>query len=192
MEITASERYLAFLGRQNLNYSYEHFSDSDERLDPSCTNVVDMFVLTTDYYNQVQMWLSAGNWLQPSSPTSYDLETQLSSLDNFKMISDELIYHSADFNYLFGPYTSSPELAANFVIIRAAQSNVSDNEIKNQALAAINTFFALGNFSFGETFYGSELCTYVSQQLATIISSIVIVPTYGQVSSAIFIKFARM
>lgn len=178
-EITNTGEYLAFLGRQNLNYSYEHFSDNDERLDPSITNVIDMYVLTTDYYNQVQTWLNSGDIGSfPVPPTSFDLEQQLSSLQMFKMISDELIYQPATFNLLFGP-GAIPQLQANFVVVRAAQTNVTDNQIKNQVITAINTFFSIGNFDFGETFYGTELCTYISQQLATVISSVVIVPTYG-------------
>ena len=181
IEITNTEQYLAFLGRQNLNYSYEHFSDQDERLDPSITNVIDMYVLTTDYYNQVQTWLNSNDTgTFPVPPTSFDLEQQLSNLQNFKMVSDELIFQPASFNLLFGP-GAIPQLQANFKVVRAAQTNVTDNEIIQTVIITINNFFDVtqNRFDFGETFYWTELSAYIQQQMATMISSIVIVPTYG-------------
>ena len=47
--------------------------------------------------------------------------------------------------------------------------------------AAINEFFALENWEFGETFYFTELSTYVMQQLTPNVVTFVIVP--NQVSS---------
>lgn len=180
-EITHTKQYLSFLGRQNLNYSYEHFSDQDERLDPSITNVIDMYVLTTAYYDQVTTWKASNNpGVFPVPPTSFDLEQQLSTLQNFKMVSDELIFKPASFNLLFGTGAVN-ELQASFKVVRAAQTNVTDNEITQQVLIAINTFFdpTQNRFDFGETVYITELLAYVHKQLATMISSIVIVPTYG-------------
>lgn len=180
-EITANQKYKAFLGRQNLNYSYEHFSDEDERLDPSITNVMDMYILTSDYYNQVLEWNnSQPQQLFPVPPTSFDLEQQFSKLQNYKMISDELIFKPAKFKLLFGT-GSIAQLQASFKVVRAAQTNVTDNEIKQNVIAAINNFFDVtkNRFDFGETFYFTELSAYIHQQLATMISSVVIVPTYG-------------
>ena len=180
-EITSTGTYLAFLGRQNLNYSYEHFSDNDERLDPSITNVIDMYVLTTAYYNEVTTWLGSNDsGTFPVPPTSFDLEQEFAGLENFKMVSDELIFKPASFNLLFGA-GAVPELQANFKVVRASQTNVTDNEIQTSVITAINNFFnpTLDRFDFGETVYITELLAYVHQQLATTISSIVIVPTFG-------------
>ena len=43
-------------------------------------------------------------------------------------------------------------------------------------IAAINTYFALSNWDFGETFYFSELSAYLHSTLAPNIASVVIVP----------------
>lgn len=53
---------------------------------------------------------------------------------------------------------------------------ISDNDIKARVIVAINEFFALENWDFGDTFYFTELATYVMNQLAPDIVNFVIVP----------------
>jgi hypothetical protein len=116
----------------------------------------------------------------PEPPTAFELEQAYANLDNFKMISDELIFQPANFNLLFGP-GSLPQTAANFKVVRALQTDVTDNQIRNDVITAINNFFDVtqNRFDFGEVVYMQECLAYVQQQMATVISSIVIVPTYG-------------
>jgi hypothetical protein len=53
---------------------------------------------------------------------------------------------------------------------------MSDNEIKSKVISAFNTFFSIENWEFGETFYFTELSSYVHQRLGSNIGSIVIIP----------------
>ena len=55
-------------------------------------------------------------------------------------------------------------------------SAVSNADIQARVLSAINTFFALENWNFGDTFYFSELSTYIINQLAPDVINFVIVP----------------
>ena len=48
--------------------------------------------------------------------------------------------------------------------------------IKTNIISAINQYFALENWDFGETFYFSELSSFIMQQLAPNIVTLVIVP----------------
>jgi hypothetical protein len=41
----------------------------------------------------------------------------------------------------------------------------------------LNTYFSIENWSFGDTFYFSELTAYLHVQLGSLISSVVLVPT---------------
>jgi hypothetical protein len=54
---------------------------------------------------------------------------------------------------------------------------VSDNDVKTSVISAINSYFDINNWDFGETFYFSELAAYLHNQLAPNISSVLIVPT---------------
>jgi hypothetical protein len=67
-------------------------------------------------------------------------------------------------------------MQATFKIVKNAGRVTDDNDLKSRTIGAINKFFALDNWDFGETFYWSELSTYIMQDLAPDISSIVLVP----------------
>ena len=54
---------------------------------------------------------------------------------------------------------------------------VSDNDIKTSVITAINAYFDISNWDFGETFYFSELSAYLHRVLAPNIASIIIVPS---------------
>ena len=47
---------------------------------------------------------------------------------------------------------------------------------ETSVIAAINQYFDIANWDFGETFYFSELASYLHVQLSPNISSIIIVP----------------
>ena len=47
--INVSDTYKASLGRDNLNYNYEHAARYDRRIDPSVSNLIDLHTLTTAY-----------------------------------------------------------------------------------------------------------------------------------------------
>jgi hypothetical protein len=96
-------------------------------------------------------------------------------LNKIKSISDEIIYHSATYKVLFGP-TASMDVQATFKVVKNPSVVISDNDIKTRVLVAINEFFALENWDFGDSFYFSELSTYVMNRLAPNLVNFIIVP----------------
>jgi len=80
------------------------------------------------------------------------------------------------FKPLFGSKADA-SLRATFKVIKNPNSNISDNEVKSQVVAAINTYFDINNWDFGETFYFSELSAYLHTTLVPYVSSIIIVPS---------------
>lgn len=168
--------YKAFVGRQLLNYQWKHYAPSDHRIDPAITNIIDVYTLTENYYQSVQNWVRSINRdAFPVPPTSDDLRTQFVDLEKSKMMTDEIIWHSAKFKLLFGD-GATEDLKAQFKVIKVPGTTLTDNEIKQRVLSAINEFFAVDNWSFGENFYYTELAAYIHQQLATVVASVVIVP----------------
>ena len=66
-------------------------------------------------------------------------------------------------------------------------TNVTDAVIKTRVIAAINEFFALDNWDFGDAFYFTELAAYVHNQLAPDLLTAVIVPNQsGQTFGSLF------
>jgi hypothetical protein len=163
--------------RNDLYFQYTHNAPSRNRVDPTPINVIDLYILTAEYSNNYINWLRdlTGVITEPSLPTSTSLELAYSNLEQFKAMSDSLIYNPARFKPLFGN-KAEKKLQARFQVVKNITANVTDNEIKSQVVAAINTYFDITNWSFGDTFYFSELAAYLHSTLAPNISSVLIVP----------------
>jgi hypothetical protein len=65
---------------------------------------------------------------------------------------------------------------------------MSDNSIKSKILEAINQFFALENWDFGQTFYFSELSTYVMNLMTPDVTNLVLVPVSSNFGNLYEIK----
>lgn len=160
-----------------LTFKWKHYAPADQRIDPSASNIIDMIVLTNSYYDEVVLWKNENksNAAFPLPPTTEELRIQFSDLDAFKSISDAIVYNSGTFKVLFGS-NASPELQATFKAIKLSTSTISDNELKTRVIQAVDAFFEINNWDFGERFFYTELAAYIHATMSTVLSSIVIVP----------------
>ncbi len=176
-EFIYQPRFYAYPGRKGLKFQYQHNSGEDRRIDPSKSNLMDVYLLTAEYDTAYRAWLynNVGG-AEPLAPTSQSLEQSFgSSLENIKTISDEIIFQPVKYKVLFGS-KADINLQAVFKAVRNPTIPVSDNELKSTILNAINQFFSLENWDFGQTFNFSELATYVMNLLTPNIVNFVIVP----------------
>ena len=168
--------YFAYAGRRFMKFHYIHNSGQDKRLDPSKTNLIDVYLLTKQYDTEYRNWLATRTGDEPTPPTSQSLEESFAGvLDPIKSISDEIIFQPTRYKVLFGDIAESP-LQATFKAVRNASMANSDNDLKTRILLAIENFFSIENWNFGQTFYFSELSTYVMNSLTPDITNFVIVP----------------
>jgi hypothetical protein len=168
--------YFAYPGRSNLKFHYVHNSGEDRRIDPSKSNLMDVYLLTSQYDTDYRSWLSTGNGTEPLPPTSSSLSQNYSSkLDSIKTISDEIIFQPVKYKILFGSQ-AKVNLQATFKAVKNPYVPTSDNDLKTRILSAINDFFTLENWDFGQTFHFSELATYVMNLMTPDITNFVIVP----------------
>jgi len=158
-------------------FKWSHYSPIDQRVDPAATNIVDMIVITNSYYTDMINWKNSnGSALTlPAPPTTEELRIQFQNLDQYKMVSDSMVWNSGVFKILFGTQ-AAPELQATFKVVKSSSSSVSDNEVKTMVITAIDQYFDIRNWDFGENFFYTELAAFIHQQLSTIISTVVIVP----------------
>lgn len=178
--LTASEEddYYVRIGRSGLMFKWQHYANTDTRIDPSPTNIHDVFVLTSAYYSEVQSWLNSLTRSRssfPVPPTIEELNQTFSSLNYAKMLSDTVVYRPAKFKLLFGP-ESDEELQATFKVVKVPGSTMTDNEIKLRVLEQIQAFFDVQYWDFGEMFSASELSAVIHQSLPGIVGHVVIVP----------------
>ena len=175
--------WIAKTGRQSLYFQYRHNSPLTNRIDPGSTNIIDLYVVTLSYYTAYQNWLrdTTGTVTEPALPTIDQLSTDYQALQDYKMISDNIVVNSVVFKPLFGP-KAAQQLRATIKVIRAQNSTASTSEIKSSVVAEMNSYFSIDKWNFGDTFYFSELAAYLHRQLGTIISSVVLVPLDQQKS----------
>lgn len=156
-------------------FKWKHVAPKDVRIDPSVSNVVEMLILTNTYYDAIKVYKKVPGTEFPYPPTSAELANEFSNLNEFKNASDTLVFKSAKFKRIFGT-DAEDEVQAKFRVVKLRGSTLSDNEIKSRIIKAFNAYFDVENWEFGETFYFTELSSYVHQQLGSNIGSIVILP----------------
>jgi hypothetical protein len=170
-------QYLMKPGRQGLIYQYRHNSNNTTRIDPATTNIIDLYVVTQAYYTAYRNWVqdTTNTIIEPEKPTTSALMQEYSLLQDYKMISDSVILNSVTFKPLFGP-KAEPALQGTIKVIKSSATNASDSEIRSAALTAINQYFDINNWNFGDTFYFSELSAYLHSNIGTLVNSVVLVP----------------
>ena len=179
--------YRAYVGRRDLKFQYVHNASSDRRIDPSVSNIIDLYLLTRSYDESFRIYLAGGSDTVPEAPTTENLRVNFgSTLSQIKSISDDIVYHPVKYKILFGS-KAEEKLQATFKVVKNSARSVNDNDLKVRIILAINTFFDVRNWDFGDRFYMSELTTYVLNSVAPDCSNLVIVPKQrSQVFGSLF------
>lgn len=177
--LTTNTNYYARKGRSAIEFQYKHHAGQGTRIDPSQTNIVDIYMLERSYDQLYRTWLNQGGE-EPIASTSDQLRISYSGVLNpLKGLSDQIVYHPVKYKILFGTQADE-EFQATFKVVKNAATNVTNAVIKTRVIQAINEFFALDNFDFGDTFYFTELATYIHNRLAPDLLTVVIVPNQAE------------
>ncbi len=184
--LSTTTDYYGRRGRSSLSFQYRHNAGQNTRIDPSVSNIVDIYVLERSYDNLYRIWLQEGG-TKPTASTSDQMRINYSGILNpLKSLSDHIVYHPVKYKVLFGTKSDEP-LQATFKVVKNPSTNVSNAIIKTRVISSINEFFALENFDFGDTFYFTELAAYIHNNLAPDLLTVVIVPNQsGQVFGSLF------
>jgi len=169
--------YVAKIGRQGLAFQYRHNSSNTTRIDPATTNIIDLYVVTQAYYTQYQNWIkdTSNKLAEPTSPTINELNIAYSEINDYKMLTDSVILNSVQFKPLFGN-KAEPQLRATIKVIKSSMTTASDSEIRSAVLSQMNTYFSIDNWSFGDTFYFTELSAFLHSKIGDLVNSVVLVP----------------
>ena len=164
-------------GRQGLQFQYRHNSNNTTRIDPATTNIIDLYVVPQSYYTNYQKYIqdTTNTVPMPPKPTIGELTQDYGQVNDYKMLSDSVILNSVIFKPLFGPKAAA-NLRGTIKVIKNNNVNASNSEIRTAVLAAMNVYFNINNWNFGDTFYFSELSAYLHDQVGELISSAVLVP----------------
>lgn len=167
------------IGVENINFLWLHSTPRYHLIDPSPSNIIDMFIVPRGYYTAYKQWLAGDLINPPTLPTTFELRASYNYLLDNKMISDSLILHPGKIKLLFGQ-NADTTVQGKFLVIKSQNSVMTDNQVKTIVANSIRDFFDINLWEFGETFFFTELAAYVHTQLPADISSIVLVPLYEQ------------
>lgn len=178
--------YIARKGRSNIEFLYKHTASQNTRIDPAQTNIMDIYILERTYDQLFRTWLTQGGE-KPVPSTSDQLRISYAAgLNSIKALSDQIVFHPVKYKVLFGKQADE-QFQATFKVVKNSSTNVTNAVVKTRVIKAINEFFALDNFDFGDTFYFTELAAYVHSQLETDLLTVVIVPNQiGQGFGSLF------
>ena len=170
---------ITFVKDEFTSFRWDHYADINKRIDPSTSNIIDMYVLSSDYVRKVNEWV-ANDFLTatPIAPNNFELAKIMNSIEPKGAIADHIAYIPVQFKYLFGSYASN-ENQAIFKVIKRLGVGYTDSEIKTEVSAKVNEYFAINNWDFGATFYFSELAAFLHKELGDYISSVIITPKYS-------------
>ena len=163
-------------GVEGINFAWFHRTPRYHLVDPAASNIIDMFIITRGYARNIRLWLNGQLANRPQAPTRFQLRSDYQELLENKMISDTVIMHSGNIRILMGP-KADPELQGIIKVIRSTDRTLSDNQIKSAIVDAVREFFDITTWEFGETFYFSELSSYIHSSLPTALDSVVLVPS---------------
>ena len=175
--LIAQNNYSMKYGRQAISYQYRHNSNNTTRIDPATTNIIDLYVVTQAYYTAYQNYIqdTTNTIPEPNRPTINELSSEYGQVNDYKMLSDSVVLNSVIFKPLFGD-KAAPALRGTIKVIKTSDTTASDSEIRSAVLTAMNDYFDINNWNFGETFFFSELSAYLHSRLGSFISSAVLVP----------------
>lgn len=187
--IVETTDYVVRVGRSNIRFQYKHNSPNDRRIDPSPSNIIDMYVLTSSYDSEYRRYLKdvTNTLLVPQPMTTLDMTLLFNDLENYKATSDAIIYNSVKFKPLFGAKAEST-LQATFKVVRSSSTRLTNTQIRNNVINAVDKYFAIENWDFGDTFYFSELAGYLHKELSTDVAAIVIVPKLDTIQFSDFMQ----
>lgn len=163
------------IGREGLNFLWMHRTPRYHLVDPTPSNIIDWFIIPRSYYFNTRLWLNGIIDNKPVPPTPFQLKSDYSNLLESKMISDTVILHPGKFKFIIGD-KAEQDLQATIKVIRSSNRTLTNNQIKTAIVDAVNSFFEIDKWEFGQTFYFSELASYIHTRLPVDIVSIVLVP----------------
>jgi hypothetical protein len=177
--VAGNPQFARMIGRSGLNFLWQHFTQSFQLVDPAKTNIVDIYLITKQFFSDFMNWLSnpaATIDLMPPPPDYKDLQLAYSKYLGKGMLSDEIVLRPGRFKPIFGS-KSRPELRAKIQLIVQTKTSAHQT-IKAEVVQLIREYFDLGRQDFGQTFFFSDLSRYVSSNSRHQIASMLLVPLY--------------
>lgn len=178
--------YMSATGRSALKFIWTHYPADNTRIDPSISNIIDVFILPVGYDTAYRNWISSGfEGTAPAAPTTQSLQTEYAYLNQYRMTDDALIFNPIQYKPLFGAVADS-DLQGTFLAIQTSGSTISENDLILRIINAIDVYFSAANWNLGESFYLTDMIAFIHRAVAPNLQSIVLVANDGAPFGTLF------
>jgi hypothetical protein len=164
-------------GVYGINFLWLHRTPRYHLIDPSPSNIIDMFVITRGHYALQKLWMSGKIAERPEAPTPFNLRNDYQYILQNKMISDTVVLHPGKLKVIIGK-NAPAVLKGTIKVIRSNNKTLTGNQIKTMIVDIVDEYFDINKWEFGETFYFTELASFIHSKLPIDIDSVVFVPSY--------------
>jgi hypothetical protein len=165
-------------GVSGINFLWMHRTPRYHLVDPAASNIVDMFVIPRGYYTLQKMWLNGKLASRPEAPSPFQLRRDYGYLLQNKMITDTVVLHPGKLKVIIGK--DAPDvLKGSIKVIRSDNRTLTGNQIKTMIVDIVNEYFDINKWEFGETFYFTELASFIHTRMPVDIDTVVLVPTFS-------------
>jgi hypothetical protein len=179
------------IGKPAMNFLWLHNTPRYHLVDPAASNIIDMYVITRGYYTSLRLWLNGRTPDAPDVPTPFELRNDYNYLLDNKMLSDTVVLNPGNIKIIIGQYAND-ELKATLKVKKNPNSSLTNNQIKTFIVDAVNEFFDINYWEFGETFYFTELASFIHNKLPVDVDSVVLVPlSQSNIFGDMFQVYAR-
>lgn len=164
-------------GVYGVNYLWLHRTPRYHLVDPSSSNIIDMFIIPRGYHTLHKMWLMDKLPNRPEPPSAFQLRNDYGYLLQNKMLSDTVVLHPGKFKVIIGKHAPDV-LKATIKIVRSQNRTLTANQIKTMIVDVVHEYFDINKWEFGQTFFFSELAAFIHSKLPVDIDSVVLVPKF--------------
>lgn len=166
-----------FTGLPGVDVNVEYTINQSIVVNPSTTNVINMYVLTVVLYEEIKRFCKyrVGN---VTYPTSVELTNKFGQLFTKKMATDEIVCTSAVLRQVIGPYGDiSDQRTIN--VVKTRQSALTSEQIRQLVVNEVYAWFDARVPEVGAVVYISDLITHLSD--LSDIAAVTFVPRVNQV-----------
>lgn len=163
------------IGKYNLNYMWLHITPNYHLVDPCPSNIIDTYIITRGYYTNLISWLNGLVDVEPQLPTPFELRNDYGYLLDNGMMSDANVLQTGKFKLIIGAHADLA-VRATLNVVQKPTSTMTPNQIKLSIVNAVNKFFDITYWDFGQPFYFQQLSAFIVNSLPADITSVVLVP----------------
>ena len=145
--LTTSTDYIARRGRSSISFQYKHNAGQETRIDPSVSNIVDIYMLERTYDNSIQDMVTGRRGKTTDLYVRPTEDKLFRDSESLKSLSDQIVYHPVKYKILFGA-NADEQLQATFKVVKNTKTNVHGRSDQDKGDCRCQRILRIGQLGF--------------------------------------------